>query len=140
MEFLVLLGILVAANIGLSVWIRRKEKALGVAPSVELRKAIWVGLAWVNVPILPIMLAPLAFAQYVLKEESNYVLGLMLLLGSLLAWAWWSVNVSLWRRWAARRGLNPRKLQTQGETSNLLWPKGHFFERTEYDQLRKKLR
>jgi hypothetical protein len=42
------------------------------------RRAVRIGVAWVNVPILPIMLGPVAFAQYVLGVENNWVLGLML--------------------------------------------------------------
>jgi hypothetical protein len=64
----------------------------------------------------------------------------LLALGLALSWAWWSVNVSLWRRWAARRGTDLDELQFEGESSSILWPKGHFLERTEIDRLLAKAR
>jgi hypothetical protein len=138
MNYLLPLGILLVAYVGLSLLVRAREKALGVAPAAEVRKAIWIGIAWINAPLLPIMLGPTAAYQELKPGGPAIIGGLLFLTGFVLAWAWWSVNVSLWRRWAARRGIDPEDLQTQGQSSSLLWPPGHFFERTEFDQLRKR--
>jgi hypothetical protein len=137
MRSIVLLTICAAMYVVLSVLLRSRQRALGLASSAEVRKAIWVGIAWVNAPVLPILLGPVEIRQLLVPGGSNLISGVLLLIGFVLAWAWWSVNVSLWRRWAARRNIDPTALQSEGESSSLLWPRGHFFERTEYDRLRR---
>jgi hypothetical protein len=129
--------VLVIPYILISFLLRKRQRALGLAPSAQVRKAIWVGIFWVNAPILPILLGPMAITKNLWPHGSKVILGLMLLLGFVLAWAWWSINVSLWRRWAARHNIDPVALQFEGESSSLLWPAGHFFERTEYDRFRR---
>lgn len=131
--------LLFAAYVILSVIVRRKERALGIVRSKDVRRAIWIGVFWVNAPLLPIMLLPLYLLQRFVPDVRPVVSGLTVLIGFLAAWAWWSVNISLWRRWALRLGVDANELQTQGESSSLLWPRGHFFERTECDRLRERM-
>jgi len=137
MRFIVLLGVLGVIYAVLSKLMRARQRALGIAPSAEVRKAIWVGIVWINAPVLPILLGPLAIQKLVFPGGSALVSSLWVFLGFVLAWAWWSVNVSLWRRWAARHKIDPVALQSEGESSSLLWPRDHFFERTEFDRLRR---
>jgi hypothetical protein len=137
MRFIILLSVLGAVYILLSMLLRARQRALGVAPSAEVRRTIWVGIVWINTPVLPIFLGPLAIKNVMLPGTSYLISGVLLLLGFVLAWAWWSVNVSPWRRWAARHIIDPVALQFEGESSSLLWPRGHFLERTEYDRLRR---
>jgi len=122
----------------LSIIERRQERALGIVRSKELRRAMRAGIFWINGPVLPLLLIPLILWRHFAPDSGVLVSSCFLLLGFLIAWAWWSVNVSLWRRWAKRRGVDSEQLQDQGQSSSLLWPKGHFFERTEYDRLRGK--
>jgi hypothetical protein len=131
-----ILGFVLVAYVVLSTIVRRQERVLGIVRSKELRKAIWIGILWINGPVLPLMLFPLFLLRHFAPASGVLVWSVILLLGFLISWAWWSVNVSLWRRWAKRRGIDPEQLQDQGQSSSLLWPKGHFFERTEYDRLR----
>ena len=57
---------------------------------------------------------------------------LALIIGSLLAWVWWSYTVPRWRDWAQRRGANSDQLQKFAFRTGLTWPKGSLFERTEF--------
>ena len=81
------------------------------------------------------MVGPLFVQQEIFSNHNPIVSGLCLFVGFVIAWAWWSVNVSLWRRWAEKNGVNIDELQYEGESSSILWPRGHFFERTEYDNI-----
>jgi amino acid transporter len=103
--------------------------------TAEARKAVRMGLVWVNLPLLPIMLGPMALARYVFAARNNWVLGASLVFGFVAAWGWWSVNVSLWRRWAVRRGVDAAELQQRATEASLVWPRGHFLERTELDSM-----
>jgi hypothetical protein len=49
-----------------------------------------------------------------------------------IAWIWWSYAVPRWRHWALSRGVEPAALQELAEEQKLVWPKGHFLERTEF--------
>ena len=93
--------------------------------------ATWVGSLWVKWPTIPWMVAPL-FAYQSLGGRPNAWIGIFLVIaGFACGWSWWSVNVTLWRRWAARRGVDLDELQWRGEGASILWPKGHFLESTE---------
>jgi hypothetical protein len=130
-----LLIIMCVAYVVLSIYLRKKERELGYSPRSKTRKIIWAGITWIQVPLIPLMVGPLFVQQEILSNENPVISGLCLLIGFVIAWVWWSVNVSLWRRWAERRGVDADELQYEGESSSILWPKGHFFERTEYDRI-----
>jgi len=138
MAFACILAFMLVVYVTLSLIERRQDRALGKVPSKELRKAVWVGIFWINVPVLPLLVGPLFLWRNTVPTIGLVSASLLLLLGFLASWAWWSVNVSLWRRWAGRRGLDPEEIQFRGQSASLLWPKGHFFERTEFDRLRGK--
>jgi hypothetical protein len=138
MAFAYILAFMLVAYVVLSFVERRQDRAFGKLPSKELRKAVWLGIFWINVPILPLLIGPLLLWLYFVPGSGLISASFFLLLGFLVSWAWWSVSVSLWRRWAARRGIDPEELQCRGQSASILWPKGHFFERTELDRLRRK--
>jgi hypothetical protein len=107
---------------------------------LSARAATWIGVLLINGPLIPIMVGPLFVAQHVRgSNPSAAFVGGLLLLGFVLVWSWWSVGVTLWRRWAARRGIDPDELQWRGENATLLWPRGHRFEQTELGQLLKRV-
>ena len=86
------------------------------------------------------MVGPLFIAQYVVNAHPSILAGAgLILLGFVLAWSWWSVGVTLWRRWAGRIGLDRDELQWRGQNASLLWPRGHVFEQTELGQILKRL-
>ena len=106
------------------------------AGSASPRITTLVGTIAVNGPVIPIMVGPLALLQYVFNIHGPLALALSLALGFVLAWAWWSVGVTVWRWWATtRRGMPPGEVQWRGEEASLLWPENHFFERTELGKI-----
>jgi hypothetical protein len=119
----------------LSIKLKRLQAKLGLTPSAATKKAIWLGILWIQVPILPIFIGPFLIQKEIFFNENSFISIFCLVFGFLGAWLWWSVNVSLWRRWAARTGVNAEELQFEGQSSSILWPRGHFFERTEYDRI-----
>lgn len=113
--------------------IRYSEPAAG---SASPRITTLVGAIAVNGPVIPLMVGPLALLQYVFTIHDPLALALSLVLGFVLAWAWWSVGVTVWRWWAtSRRGMPPGEVQWRGEEASLLWPENHFFEKTELGKL-----
>ena len=104
--------------------------------SASPRVTTLIGAIAVNGPLIPLMVGPLALLQYVFDLRNPLISALSLLLGFVLAWAWWSVGVTIWRWWATtHRGMPPGEVQWRGEGASLLWPKNHFFEKTELGSL-----
>lgn len=104
--------------------------------SASPRITTLVGAVAVNGPVIPLIVGPLALLQYGFNIHDPFPSALSLALGFVLAWAWWSVGVTVWRWWAtARRGMPPDEVQWRGEEAFLLWPKNHFFEKTELGKL-----
>lgn len=113
--------------------IRYSTPALG---SASPRITALLGAITVNGPVIPLMIGPLALLQYVFNIHHPLASALTLALGFVLAWTWWSVGVTVWRWWATtRRGMPPSEVQWRGEQASLLWPKNHFFEKTELGNL-----
>ena len=98
---------------------------------LSTRAAIWIGSMWVSWAALPWIAAPLAVFRSIADQRNYWIEGTLVLIGFVCAWAWWSINVTLWRNWAARRGVDAGELQWRGENASILWPKGHFLEGTE---------
>lgn len=110
--------------------------SIPAAGSASPRITTLVGAIAVNGPVIPLMVGPLALLQYVFNIQDPRALALGLALGFVLAWAWWSVGVTVWRWWAtSRRGMPPGEVQWRGEEASLLWPENHFFEKTELGKL-----
>ncbi|WP_395685343.1 hypothetical protein [Caenimonas koreensis] len=106
---------------------------------VSVRRAILVGTVWVNAPIPFLMLAPLLLYLYfreapVPRGDPAILVALygFLLLGFLLGWGWWSVNIPHWRIWAWSRVRDREALKMQAVRAKLIWPAGSVFERTEF--------
>ena len=58
--------------------------------------------------------------------------GILILVGLIFGWVWWSYSVPRWRDWALTRGADPDELQKLGIAAQLVWPKGHALEKTEF--------
>jgi hypothetical protein len=70
---------------------------------------------------------------FVIDDKSGIFTGSGLIFGFVLGWLWWSYSVPRWREWALKQpGINPDELQKAAEVATLVWPKGHFFEKTEF--------
>lgn len=103
---------------------------------MSLSRVIWVGLLVVNGPVLFLLCGPLfIFARLVEGEaisRSYNWLGLLVFgVGFVLAWLWWSLSVPKWRLWAYQRVESIAALKARAIAVGLIWPEGHFFERTE---------
>lgn len=103
------------------------------------RKLMRVGQIAICGPVMVLLFAPLFSWLYYHGEVNAREVVLefvaLVLLGLILAWIWWSVGVSKWRRWCREQGLDEDTVQWIGEHVQLLWPPGHFFEKTEYDNV-----
>ena len=99
-------------------------------------RAIAIGLAIVNGPVLLLLIGPLfAFAYLrhisLIPSALNWVGLPVFLCGFVFAWLWWSVSVPRWRLWAYSRVGDIAQLKAQAVAVGLTWPDGHPFGRTE---------
>jgi hypothetical protein len=93
--------------------------------------AVKRGVLLINWPVRLIMFGGFALAWF-LGDKLPLLAIIIGLLAIPMAWLWWSYFVPQWRRWAHRRGADSVKLQELGEYASLVWPRGSFFERTEF--------
>jgi hypothetical protein len=95
--------------------------------------AVRRGHAVITRPVLAIILVVMA-ASYLLGKALGSIPILLAtpFVGPLVGWVWWSYAIPQWRDWAHRRGVDPARLQEVAVREWLVWPKGHFFERTEF--------
>jgi len=88
--------------------------------------------------MIGIFIVTLFLGVFVIKDESGVFIGLGLLLGFVSGWLWWSYSVPRWREWALKQpGVTSDELQKAAEAAMIVWPKGNFFEKTEF-KIRKK--
>lgn len=99
-------------------------------PPIPVALAISRGQRVVNRPVKLLIAFGLVLALAGFRLSPWFVLAAPL--GWIVGWCWWSYAVPHWRTWAIARGADPRALQYFGEKVKLLWPKGHWGERTEF--------
>lgn len=99
------------------------------APPMPVAMAVARGQRVVNRPVKLMIAAGVILALVGFQRSPWWVAAAPL--GWILGWCWWSYAAPRWRRWAIGRGVDPRALQYFGEKARLLWPKGHWGERTE---------
>jgi hypothetical protein len=107
---------------------------------ISLSLAVTVGTLWINIPVLCLLLSPIIVYALLLGPEgrrpgtANDLIAVvaLLLLGFLAAWLWWSVMIPRWRLWAWSRVESIPELKRRAVGAGLIWPEGHFFERTEF--------
>lgn len=97
---------------------------------------VLVGTIAVNLPTLPLLVGPLIVLQAWFSAAPPMPQFAALGIGFVSAWLWWSVAVTKWRRWAEQGGMSAAEVQYRGEKAVILWPRGHFLERTEWANLR----
>jgi len=106
---------------------------------ISIDRAIMVGTIWINGPVFSLLFGP-AMLVFLLGaphrgEVPKAVLiggGVAFVLGIIAAWAWWSYMVPRWRVWAWSRVSDLGELRIRAVRAGLIWPQGHFFERTEF--------
>lgn len=108
---------------------------------ISTGRAILVGMAWVNGAALLGFTLPLAsFGAIGARMETRagdgwIVLAALLValaLALLCSWLGWSSQVTRWRLWAYRRVDDVQALKAAAVSASLIWPEGHFFEKTEF--------
>ena len=100
---------------------------------ISVQEAVGRGVVLVNKPVrvaMGVLLIGAAVALYGLR--SQFIAALFVLATPILPWFWWSYAVPRWRAWALSRGADPDRLQELAQQMKLVWPRGHFFERTEF--------
>ena len=106
---------------------------------LSITSAVVVGTLWVNVPVLPLMFAPLAAflyigPRYASQPSTSFIVIAMpalLLFGFVIAWFWWAYMVPRWRVWAWQRVEDLGGLRARAVRAGLIWPRGHLLEKTE---------
>jgi hypothetical protein len=53
-------------------------------------------------------------------------------LSPFLGWIWWSFSAPRWREWAKEKGADEELTSALAVRAGLVWPKGSFFEKTEF--------
>lgn len=95
---------------------------------ISAGRAVFIGHLVVNIPVLVIIIGFILGGRIIAPT----LWLLFLPFGFILAWLWWSFTVPRWRRWALQRGAPADRLQKLAVATGLVWPKGSFFEKTEF--------
>ena len=113
-------------------------------PEISARQAAWVGFAWVNGSVLASYAVGFVFLTWLLSEKARVdLLGAWMLLLILIVllgpWLIWSIQVTHWRLWAYPRVRDVNALKAEARALSVIWPDGHFFERSEFRTARQQL-
>ncbi len=111
--------------------------------TLTIEQAIKRGFFFVNLPVFLIIALPL-FIAGILPESWNLnpIVGLAIIPSIIMAWVWWSWSLPKWRLWAVKKVDDIELLFNKAVEAQLMWPVGHFFQKTEInsDKQKKKLR
>jgi hypothetical protein len=91
--------------------------------------AVARGHLTVTLPVV-VVIAVAGFIGRLLAGTGGMLIGIIL--GAVLAWPCWSFLVPRWRDWVEEKGLVPEDVQALAASTGLVWPRGSFFERTEF--------
>ena len=119
------------------------QRPTGQKKTLHVAIAILVGQLIVNLPVMLIILGAYGIGIAVLLtlvdtfpffQGWGFLIGILVLIivGPLGGWLWWSFSVPRWRKWALRNGVPEDKLQKWAVSTGLVWPKGSVFEKTEF--------
>ena len=115
----------------------------GQKKTLHVAIAILVGQLIVNLPVMLIILGAYGVGiallltlvdKFPFFQGWGFLIGILVLIiiGPLVGWLWWSFSVPRWRKWALRNGVPEDKLQKWAVSTGLVWPKGSVFEKTEF--------
>jgi len=103
-----------------------------LAKPISVRTAVDRGHAVITMRLFVVMVIVSAVGIGLGIVLNAWAIALAAVIASpLVAWPWWSYATPRWRDWAVGRGADPTELQRVAEREKLVWPRGHFFERTE---------
>jgi hypothetical protein len=92
-------------------------------PAASALKAVLVGQAVVNLPVIAIILIAFSVGGMLLPQQP----WISLVAGVILGWAWWSLAIRRWRAWALSKGVPPAELTRMAAFSGLARP-GDWYE------------
>lgn len=99
---------------------------------ITVNEAIKTGNVRVNGPVFLLIFAPVLLSIFLPKYiATNSFVGISLVVCIALAWLWWSWMLPKWRLWAFENVDDIEHLIDRAIQSNLMWPPGHFFQKTE---------
>lgn len=106
-----------------------------ISIEAALERAFWS----VKVPSMVMLLTPLLTFVLLSKLRVIPTIGMAglrwffpcLLVALVGGWLVWSIQIPRWRLWAYRAVDDIDELKMQAMERGLIWPPGHFFERTE---------
>ncbi len=108
---------------------------------VSIGKAIRRGLIWVYGPFFPLLIGTPLLLVLAMAETGkiidvpSWLVNSVYLIAFVSAfaapWLWWSYSVPKWRLWAYERVEDIPALISKAIAVGLVWPPGHFFEKTE---------
>ena len=107
--------------------------------SLSVEQAIGRGYLFVNLPVFLCIALPLLIS-FVLPEkwDANSFIGFAIIPSILLGWVWWSWALPRWRLWAVKRVDDIELLFNKAIQAQLMWPAGHFFQKTEINSTKQK--
>lgn len=101
-------------------------------PAAAVARGQWM----VNGPVALAMFGPAALVAaggwLIGYAEEGFAIAVLVFFPSVIAaWIVWSVRVPLWRIWAYARVNDLDELKARAVEAGLIWPEGHWFEKTE---------
>jgi hypothetical protein len=107
-------------------------------------KAVLRGHVVITLPVLAIIGLITTLAYFLIGSSSEHEARFAVLMlhaervpigafiGVIVGCLWWSVTVPRWREWAKVNGADEESTQQLAVRTLLVWPKGWFFEKTEF--------
>ena len=110
--------------------------------SPEVQKVVIQGYTNISVlccfMFIGIIGISLILGGFVYEDKGTEIMVVGFIVALVLMILCWALSVRRWWKWAMKQpGVNPDELQKAAEVATLVWPKGHFFERTEFKAKKK---
>lgn len=114
-------------------------------PAIQVGIAILVGQIIVNLPAITVILVVTYFGinsilgltkifQPLPEIYNSLGVMILILIGALIAWSWWSFSVACWWKWALKNATPEDQLQKWAVLTGLRWPNGSVFEETVFEE------
>jgi hypothetical protein len=97
---------------------------------ITVEEAIQRGHVTVNYPVMGVFLLPLPLFWFA-PNASDVIWLVVAVITFVAAWSWWSWRLPKWRVWALENVDDLDGLISRAVSEKLMWPPGHFFEKTE---------
>lgn len=101
--------------------------------TVSVNNALKAGQRRINLPVLFVMLGfwGLTVGLIAYFKLPAWLFAIVIPGGIVLAWVYWSFAITKWKVWAFDNVRNVHELKHRAVADKLIWPDGHFFNRTE---------